>query len=454
MNRLLNSDTIFALASGLGKSGVAVIRISGPEALTFTANQILNKPVSTRVPTIRKVCDPFTKEVIDPESLILTFPENKSFTGEPTLELQVHGGRAIIRDTINALSTLPNHRLAEPGEFSRRAFKNNRLVDLTQCEALACLIDANSSIERKLAMGNFSGNLRNKLSKWSEQVLKILAHCEADLDFGSESGGDTQIKDDLIETFVIPHLKCLNSDMFSTLKNSRNLKNKLNSGVKIAIVGHPNAGKSSLLNNLAKREASIVTEIPGTTRDVVSVEMELGGIPVVLQDTAGIREAIDSIEKIGIEKAKQTIQKSDIILHLVDVAESDFVDIEFENSIKVGTKVDLCQDYKSRFDIQISNKTGENMTALIDMISAKSSEILEKVTEKNDEIFVTEERQLQHIKRCLDSFDDFYVYLDVDRGLAVEQLRLAYNELMAITGRGYLVDSVLDTIFSTFCVGK
>lgn len=362
MLRLLKNDNIFALSSAPGRAGVSIIRISGPKVFEPPVLQIFKQKFPDKTskirqhhtPILRTIIDPNTKEIIDPSALILHFNKNHSFTGEDTLELHLHGGPSIVKDVLKILSEIEGNRIAEKGEFSQRAFLNGRISDLTQCEALAGLIDSETSFQRKIAASNFTGATAQQIKSWKDKLLKLLAYSEADLDFGPKSGGDTQILEDLVLTQVLPEILNLKKDMTRVLETGQKLQSRVKHGVKVAIVGEPNVGKSSLINLLSRQEISIVTSQPGTTRDVLSVNLDLGGYPLILYDTAGIRNCSeDEIENIGIEKAKKLLADCDICLKIVAagraVNEIDkLVEIPSEvPTLTVMNKVDLLEDSKS-----------------------------------------------------------------------------------------------------------
>ena len=371
--------------------------------------------------------------------------------------LYVHGGNSIVKDTLSALSKLPNHRLADKGEFSHRAFKNNKIKDLPQAESLSNLINAETTIQRKHATSNFQGKISRQLNIWNDQILTILAFCEADLDFGQDSGGDTQIDEDIIEERVTPLILEFLNEVEDVVKKSEVIGRRLNSGVKICITGEPNVGKSSLMNILARENVSIVTDIAGTTRDILQIPLEIGGFPVVLYDTAGIRdETEDKIEKIGIERTKSLVDEADIVIRMfsaenyeshkkIDVSVDDLVVMNKSESLEKDLEIDCVK-------ISCLDKIGldDLMRELVKKISA----CFEDVIDESAELVLTEQRQIGHLKETLRLIELFFEYKDVDRTIATEQIRLISSELGYITGRTYSIDSVLETIFSNFCVGK
>ena len=307
-------DTIFALSSGRGPAAIAVVRISGPRA-GEALKALTGKLPAPREAALARVRDPQTKETID-QALILWFPGPNSETGEDTAELQLHGGRAVIAATLAALARLPGLRPAEAGEFTRRAFENGKL-DLTAVEGLADLVAAETQGQRRQALRQLQGALGNRAESWRQRLIKALALVEARIDFSDEA--------DVPEDLLAPALAIareLEGEIAAALADGGRGE-RLREGLTVAIAGPPNAGKSTLLNRLAKREAAIVSPYAGTTRDVIEVHLDLGGWPVTLLDTAGIRETGDPVEMEGVRRARERAQGADLVLWVVDAGEAD-----------------------------------------------------------------------------------------------------------------------------------
>ena len=332
-------NTIYALSTVFGKSGVAVIRISGNEVLS-----IISKITSINVNSIKPryayftdIINPTTKEILD-KSLVLYFKAPHSFTGEDILEIQCHGSKAVLNSVLNVLSSLEGVRLAEPGEFSKRAFYNNKM-DLTEAEGLADLIDAETSEQQKYAIRQLSGNLKNLYSSWRQDLVKTLSYLEAFIDFPEEDIPEELYNDILNTVFKV-------KENITLHLNGNNVNERLKNGFNIVITGATNAGKSSLINTLTKRNAVIVSDIAGTTRDAIDINLDIKGYPVVITDTAGIRETDNPIEKQGIEIAKEKIETADIIINLYDATNSTHDDaLDTSKTIYVANKIDKLDEH-------------------------------------------------------------------------------------------------------------
>ena len=331
------------------------------------------------------------------------------------------------------------------------------------------LINAETTIQRKHATSAFQGKVSQKLDIWNEQILTILAFCEADLDFGTGSGMDTQITDDIIQTRVKPMVDGLLGEVEKVIYKSETIGRRLNSGVKVCITGEPNVGKSSLMNLLAEENVAIVTDIAGTTRDVLQIPLEIGGFPVILYDTAGVREGSeDIIEKIGIEKTKIMVEEADIVVTMFSPENVENITkhrkqvyVPKNNEIVVLNKIETLDSTengrigfiaKDFIKISCSTKTGTD--ELTKILTTKIASCFEDVSDNSNELILTERRQISHLKEIVRLVDNFYNYMDVDRTIATEQIRLISNELGFITGRTHSMDDILNTIFSNFCIGK
>ncbi len=447
----MDNKTIYALSTVYGKSGVAVIRISGKNA-----KQVIKQMTSLSVENIKPRYAYFvdlktivTRETID-KCLLLYFKAPYSFTGEDIVELQIHGSKAVIALVLENLSQIKNFRLAEAGEFSKRAFYNGKM-DLTQAEGLADLIDSETSEQQKYAMRQMEGNLKNLYSGWREQLVKVLSYLEAYIDFPDEEIPQNDVFK--IENTVFK----LSEDIRKHLSNNQ-IGERLREGFRIVIVGAPNAGKSSLLNAIVNREAVIVSDIAGTTRDAIDVHIDLKGYPVMFTDTAGLREVEDAIEKKGIEIAHQKIEEADLIICLFDGL-TDTVQL-FENIKKkfadklifVANKCDkLLEEKVKEFEKQgclcISAKYKQGIDKLIDKIS----EIISLKFTSNSNLLITRSRYREALKETLENLEKFNLHKEIE--LSAEDIRLASRGLGKITGQ-IEVDEILDKIFGTFCIGK
>ena len=442
--------TIYALSTGPGVSGVAIVRISGPEA--SNAIKLLTKKdlPSPRIATLRKINNINTSELID-EGIIIWFPGPESYTGEDMAEVHVHGGKAIVLALQNELSKIENFRLAEPGEFTKIAFQNGK-INLLKAESIGDLISAETEMQRLQAVKIMEGKSAEKFNDLREKLLKILSFIEAKIDFPEESLPDEnikQIKKDTTE--VLNKIKKILDD--------QKIGEIIREGFKIAIVGPTNAGKSSLLNNLSNRDVAIVSEIAGTTRDVVETHLNIDGYPVIISDTAGIRNSKDEIEKKGIKLSLDRAEKADLKLVVVDAKSIDFSgflnDLLKDNAILVINKSDLINgeldlEVNKLDHVLISLKENINLDKLILMIKKK----LKTKFILNNDILITRERHRQHLNHCLGNLKNFLEKNDKkDFDKAAEDLRLATRNLGMIVGK-VDVEEILGSIFNDFCIGK
>ena len=440
--------TIFALATAPGRSGVAVVRVSGPgagDALSALIRRPLPKP---REAILRSLRDPNTGEVLD-SALVLYFAAPRSFTGEDVVELHLHGGRAVTAGVIEALSALPGLRVAEPGEFTRRAFENGKL-DLTEAEAIADLVDAETAAQRRQALRQMEGALGTLYEGWRERLTRALAHIEADIDFAEEDlpGG--------IADAVRPQLDGLATEISAHL-NDNGRGERLREGLHIAIVGAPNAGKSSLLNALARREAAIVSARAGTTRDVIEVHLDLGGYPVVLADTAGLREAAaDEVEEEGIRRALDRAARADVKIAVFDATALPDLDMATlalldKDTIVVLNKTDLTTTDQVMVAghpaIGVSARTGAGLPALEERLTSFTADRLAA----GGVPALTRARHRSALEECRDALQRALAAPLPE--LAAEDVRLASRALGRITGR-VDVEDLLDVIFRDFCIGK
>ena len=442
--------TIYALSSGPGIAGIAVVRVSGKDT-SKVIKLITGKDLpAPRVATLRKMNNINTNELID-EGLIIWFPGPQSYTGEDLVEFHVHGSRAVVTALHASISEIENCRLAEPGEFTKRAFQNEK-INLIKAESIADLVSAETEIQRKQALAIMNGKSSDKFDSWREKLLKILSHIEAKIDFPDE---------DLPENIIFEIKKTSEqvSNEIKKILEDEKVGERIREGFKIAIVGPSNAGKSSLLNYLSKRDVAIVSEIAGTTRDVIETHLNLDGYPVVLSDTAGIRDSKDEIEKRGIKLALKRAEEADLKLLVIEPKNLDFTgflkDLFDENSILVINKSDLLQknldeQIKKLEHVLISIIKNSNLDILIDKIKNK----LKNKFISNEDILITRERHRQHLKQCVDHLKNFSKKnKNDDFDKAAEDLRLATRHLGMIVGK-VDVEEILGSIFNDFCIGK
>ena len=442
--------TIYALSSGPGIAGVAVVRVSGKDTskvIKLITGEDLPAP---RVATLRKMNNINTNELID-EGLIIWFPGPESYTGEDLAEFHVHGSRAVVVALHETISKIQNCRLAEPGEFTKRAFQNGK-INLLKAESIGDLISSETEIQRKQAIKIMNGNSSDKFNSWREKLLKILSYVEAKIDFPEEDLS----KDVLHE--ITENSKRVSSEIQKVLKDQK-VGEIIREGFKIAIVGPTNAGKSSLLNYLSKRDVAIVSEIAGTTRDVIETHLNLDGYPVIVSDTAGIRDSKDEIEKKGIKLALKSAEKADLRLVVIEPKNLDFTgflkDLFDKNSILIINKSDLLKkqldpEIKKLDHVLISIIKNSNLDILIKKIIKK----LKDNFISSEDILITRERHRQHLEQCaehLKNFSDKKKNDDLDKG--AEDLRLAARHLGMIVGK-VDVEEILSSIFNDFCIGK
>jgi tRNA modification GTPase len=442
--------TIYALSTGPGVSGIAIVRISGPDASEVIKLLTNKKTPSPRVATLRKINNINTSELID-EGIIIWFPGPESYTGEDMAEIHIHGGKAVVLAVQKEIGKIKNCRLAEAGEFTKLAFQNGKL-NLLKAESIADLISAETEIQRLQAVKIMKGKSSQKFNELREKLLKLLSFIEAKIDFPEE---------DLPEE----NLKKVKKDSSDVLKEINKILNDqkvgeiIREGFKIAIVGPTNAGKSSLLNNLSKREVAIVSEMSGTTRDVVETHLNIDGYPVIISDTAGIRDSKDEIEKKGIKLSLEKAENADLKLVVVDAKSIDFKgflnDLLKNNAILVVNKSDLL---KEKLDPEIS-KLNHVLISLkdnlnIDKLISKIKNNLKDKFISEEDILITRERHRQHLFQCADHLKNFLNKNDnKDFDKAAEDLRLATRHLGMIVGK-VDVEEILGSIFNDFCIGK
>ena len=442
--------TIYALSTGPGISGIAIIRVSGENTkkiIKLLTNENLPK---ARVATLKKINKINTSELID-EGIILWFPGPESYTGEDMAEFHVHGSKAVIDALHSSISQIENCRLAEPGEFTKLAFQNGK-INLLKAESIADLISAETEIQRQQAIKIMNGKSSEIFNDLREKLLKILSNVEAKIDFPDED----------LPVDVLKNIKKISNEVILSIKkilNDQKVGERIREGFKIAIIGPTNAGKSSLLNHLSKRDVAIVSEIAGTTRDVIETHLNIDGYPVVVSDTAGIRDSKNEIEKKGIKLALDKAENADLKLIIIDAKSIDFKGVlkqlMDENAILVVNKSDLLKkdlssEIKNFEHVLISVKNNLNIENLILKIKNK----LKNKFITNEDILITRERHRQHLEQSLNylkNFEEKNEAEDFDK--AAEDLRLATRHLGMIVGK-VDVEEILGSIFNDFCIGK
>ena len=443
--------TIFALSSGQGTSGIAVIRISGPEVKTVISKLTNGDIPEPRVATLKKINKINTNELID-EGILLWFPGPNSYTGEDMAEFHVHGSVAVVLAIQNSISKIENCRIAEPGEFTKIAFQNGK-INLLKAESISDLVRSETEMQRQQAIKIMSGKNSEIYNFWRSSLLKVLANVEAKIDFPEE---------DLPEK-IINEIKLSSSKIKSEIKkllDDKKVGEIIREGFKIAILGPPNAGKSSLLNYLSKREAAIVSEVAGTTRDVIEVHLNIDGYPVILSDTAGIRESKDEIEKKGINLALKKAENADLNIVVIEPKKAHFTGflkglVSSDKTLVVVNKSDLgienmLEDFRQYNPIYISIKKEKNVDTLISKIRNN----LKNKFLSNQNILITRERHRLHLEQCLIHLENFENKSDEqDFDKAAEDLRQAARELGVIVGK-FDVEEILGSIFNDFCIGK
>jgi len=425
-------DTIYALATAPGRAGIAVVRISGPDAWAACDHLTGSTPEARR--TSLRLLKDAAGRVLD-QAVVIAFAEGASYTGEPMLELHLHGSMAVWNAVLRELSTLPGFRPADPGEFTRRALENDRL-DLEQVEGLADLIDAETEAQRDQAIRALSGALGQVVEGWRSRLLRAAALLEATIDFADED----------VPVDVMPEVSALLDEVARALKSELSgieVAERIREGFEVAIVGAPNAGKSTLLNALAGRDAAITSETAGTTRDVIEVRMDIRGIPVTILDTAGLRETEDAVEGLGIARARQRADRADLRVVLVEGGVHPDISLR-DDDLVLNAKADLSGGPG------ISGLTGQGVPELLDAIADALS------ARSAGAGVATRERHRIAMERAGVSLDEAVSLLDLDHDtadLAAEELRSAVRSLESLIGR-IDVESVLGEIFSRFCIGK
>ena len=431
-------DTIYALASARGKAGVAVVRISGPQA-HFALSMMADVP-KARQASLRKL---HWQDVLLDEALVLVFEEGASFTGEASVELQLHGGQAVVAAVLAALSGIDGLRPAEAGEFTRRALENGCL-DLTQVEGLADLIDAETEAQRIQSLRVLSGAIGEKVETWRRDLIRAAALLEATIDFADED----------LSVDVMPEVRGLLEGLLTQLKAeaaSVKIAERIREGFEVAIVGRPNAGKSTLLNAFAGRKAAITSEIAGTTRDVIEVRMDVDGLAVTFLDTAGLRDTEDVVEALGVDLAIQRAEAADVRIFLMDgVADIPAVDPQAGDLIVLGKADTVEIGAVNRYEHHVSGLTGQGVSNLLDRVS----QVL--LTRSAGAGTMTRERHRLAIGHAVGALEAAMSELQrpfMVVEVAAEELRSASRALEVLLGR-IDVETVLGEIFASFCIGK
>ena len=439
---------IYALSSGRGPSGIAIIRLSGKDTLKIAQLISKEKNIKSREVNLLKFYDPSTNNLID-EGLLLFFQSPNSYTGDDLAEFHIHGSNAVISLFLDVLSKQANCRMAEPGEFTKIAFQNNK-IDLLEAESIGDLIHSETELQRQQALRFIQGNASNYYNSLRDKLIKSLAYIEAKIDFAEDDIPDTVLKE------VHTAIEEIYKEIKKTLEDQR-VGEKIREGFKVLIIGDVNAGKSSLLNLLSKRDVAIVSDEKGTTRDIIEVYLNLDGYPVILADTAGIRESENSIEKKGIELAINRSKESDLNLIIIDNSskqvDKKILDLINQDSIVVLNKSDVSNDNSGKYKnngILISVKNNKNIDKLIDLIKDKLSKKI--INTKN--ILVSRERHRNKLNLCLLELEKFLKKKQSKEiELAAEDLRMATRHLGAIIGK-VDVEEILGSIFKDFCIGK
>ena len=446
----MDNKTIYALSTVFGKSGIAVFRISGNTAFEFfdRMTNLNSGSVESRKMYFTPILNIDSRETLD-KCLVVAFKAPNSFTGEDTVEINCHGSKAVIRSIADSLAEIEGFRLAEAGEFSRRAFYNGKM-DLTEADGLADLIDAETELQQKVALRQMGGTLFSLYEDWRSRLISLLSHIEAYIDFPEEDiPQDTVFK--------------LENDVFKIIEEIdkhlqvNKIEERMRDGFQVVISGPTNAGKSSLINAIVRRNVAIVSDIAGTTRDVIEAYVDIKGFPVIFSDTAGLRESENTVEKIGIDLARKKINEADFNVFLFDADNTDpsvFDEYLKDNNhfLLVANKCDKITDERKKELMQkgcvlISAKNNINIEDITDKLYAYFNDIYSSSSAQ----LITRQRYREALKKCLENLRRFNLHKEIE--LSAEDIRLACREIGKITGR-VEVDEILDKIFSSFCIGK
>jgi tRNA modification GTPase len=424
------ADTIFALSSGRPPAAISVIRVSGPAA-HVAARKIAGKLPECRTAAVRELKHPVTGALLD-EALVLRFDAPASATSEDIVEFQCHGGRAVVDALLSVLGTFEGLREAEPGEFTRRAFENGR-IDLTEAEGLADLLEAETEMQRRAALALAEGGLKKQIAEWQEQLLALSAQAERAIDYDEE--------DERLDPALVGGCDRLAADLAAWLERPR--IELLKDGVRVVIAGPPNAGKSSLINALTGTNRSIVTDVPGTTRDHVDVPISLAGVPVLLTDTAGLRNTFDEVEAIGVARTEGLLRSADVLLWLGEASSIP----THPRALAVHAKVDLPDRMPTPpGSVAVSSLTGQGIGALLEEVGALASSVL-----PHGDTISLNRRQVELIAEARTALVDASEAAELV--LVAEGLRAARSSFDRLTGRAG-VEDVLDSLFGRFCLGK
>ncbi len=427
----MTTDTIYALSSGRPPAAIALIRVSGSLAHE-SGERLAGSLPDARTAAVRELRHPTSGESLD-EALVLRFDAPASSTGEDTIELHCHGGRAVVQAVLGALEQIEGLRVAEPGEFTRRAFENGR-IDLTEAEGLADLIEAETESQRKAALALAEGGLKKQIALWQQPLLVLSARAERAIDYAEEddSGIDEQLSRDC---------GALAEELRGWLERPRT--EKLKDGIRVVIAGPPNSGKSSLINAITGEERAIVAEIPGTTRDYIDVPLSVAGTPMLLTDTAGLRSSEDKVEAIGVARAKTLVEGADVLVWLGQSSDAPVR----PRVIIVHSKSDLADRGPASNDsIAVSSVTGNGLKRLLEQIEDQAKSLLPA-----EGAITLNRRQALHIHEAAEAIES--AASAGDPVLIAEDLRLARNAFDRLTGQAG-VEDVLDALFSRFCLGK
>lgn len=427
-------DTIYALASAAGRAGVSIVRLSGPQAWHVVDGLAAPRPLPRKA-VLRTLRDE-TGAFLD-QALVLVFEEGRSFTGERVAEFHLHGSIAVQRAVLRAIGAFPGLRAAEPGEFTRRALETGSM-DLTQVEGLSDLIDAETEVQRQQALKVLSGDLGARVQDWRRSLIRAASLLEATIDFADED----------VPIDVSPEVRTLVATVLADVRKELaglSVAERIRTGFEVAIIGPPNAGKSTLLNHLAGREAAITSDVAGTTRDVLEVRMDIKGLPVVILDTAGLRETTDTVEALGVARARDRAEQADLRVHLVPAGEFPIVDVQ-ESDLVLRAK----QDEPADGIAGISGRTGQGVEALQTHIYHTLSERMQRVSlssrERHRTMLVDGAKFLTDALDLLHEGPDLY-------DIVSENVRVAARRMESLLG--YVdVEHLLDEIFVNFCIGK
>ena len=428
----MSSDTIYALSSGRPPAAVSVIRVSGPQAHN-AGRQIAGSLPDARQAAVRTLRDA-EGGVLD-DALVIRFDEPASATGENIVEFQCHGGRAVVDAVLSALGQVEGLRLAQPGEFTRRAFENGR-IDLTEAEGLADLIEAETETQRKAALAMAEGGLRRQVEQWQSELLSLSARAEAAIDYVDEDDVGPGTASEILKDAAT-----LASELSSWLERPR--AEPLKDGVRVVVAGPPNAGKSSLINAIAGQERAIVTDVPGTTRDHIEVPLSLAGIPILLTDTAGLRETDELVERIGVNRARSLAEGADVLVWLGEPADAP----PHPRLVQVHPRSDLPeQSTAPSQSLPVSSLTGKGLKELLERVAEFANSVLPA-----EDAIALNRRQAAHLVEALAELKRAQQAQDVV--LTAEHLRSARMAFDRLTGRAGM-DDVLDALFRRFCLGK